>query len=87
MVNVTLNTKSRSCIASSIFLGYEGENQANKLVFSFDDEFVDGSAQLNIKRGNDNGYVALIKVGETYELEVKSSLVSKIGDVTFQLQV
>lgn len=87
MVNVTLNTKSRSCIASSTFLGYEGENDANKLVFSFDDEFVDGSAQLNIKRGNDNGYVALIKVGETYELEVKSSLVSKIGDVTFQLQV
>ena len=87
MVNITLNTKSRSCIASSTFLGYEGENSANKLIFNFNDEFVDGSAQLNIKRGNDNGYVELIKVGETYELVVKSSLVSQIGEVTFQLQV
>lgn len=87
MVNIALVTKTRSCIPSSTFLGYEGENEANKLVFSFQDEFIDGSAQLNIKRGNDNGYVALVKAGETYELEVKSSLVSQIGDVTFQLQV
>ena len=87
MVNITLMTKTRSCIASSTFLGYEGENGANKLVFTFHDEFIEGSAQLNIKRGNDNGYVALARVGETYELDVKSSLVSQIGDVTFQLQV
>lgn len=87
MVNITLNTKTRSCIASSTFLGYEGENSANKLIFTFNDEFVDGSAQLNIKRGDENGYVALVRVGETYELEVKSSLVSRIGDVTLQLQV
>ena len=85
MVNITLDTKSRSCIVSSTFLGYEGENSANKLVFEFMDEFVDGSAQLNIKRGNDNGYVTLVKAGETYELEVKASLVSRIGEVTFQL--
>ena len=87
MVEVILNAQTRSCIPSSNFLGYEGENGANKLVFNFSNGFVDGSAQLNIKRENDNGYVALVKVGETYELEVKSSLVSKIGEITFQLQV
>ena len=87
MVNVTLNTKTRSCIASTTFLGYEGENNANKLIFTFDDLFVDGFAQINIKRGTDKGYVNLTKVDETYELEVKASLVSQIGDVTFQLQV
>ena len=87
MVNVTLNTKTRSCIASTTFLGYEGENNANKLIFIFDDLFVDGFAQINIKRENESGYVNLTKVEETYELEVKASLVSQIGDVTFQLQI
>ena len=87
MVNITLNTKTRNCIANTTFLGYEGENNANKLIFTFDDLYVDGFAQINIKRGNDKGYVNLTKVEETYELEVKSSLVSQIGDVTFQLQI
>ena len=87
MVNVTLNTKTRSCIASTTFLGYEGENKANKLIFKFDDLFVDGFAQINIKRETESGYVNLDQVDETYELEVKKSLVSKIGDVTFQLQI
>ena len=51
MVKIKLNTVTRECIADSTFLGFEGENQANVLDFSFSDKFIDGTAVLNIKRG------------------------------------
>ena len=87
MVKVSLNTQTRDCIADSTFLGFEGENEANTLVFSFEDKFIDGIAVLNIQRGTDKGYVAVDKLEDSYELPVKSSLLSQMGDVTFQLVI
>lgn len=84
MVKISLNAATRECIANSSFLGFEGENQANTLVFSFSEQFIDGTAVLNIKRGKDVGFVEVDKVNSTYQLPVKSSLLSKIGDVEFQ---
>ena len=69
------------------FLGYEGENEVNKLIFKFEDGFFDGSALLNVHKGEQQGYVTLDKVEETYELEVKNSLLSQKGDVRFQLVI
>jgi hypothetical protein len=87
MVKISLNTVTRECIADSTFLGFEGENQANVLDFSFSDKFVDGTAVLNIKRGKDTGFVSVDKVGNGYQLPVKSSLLSQVGDVTFQFVI
>lgn len=84
MVKISLNSATRKCVADSSFLGFEGENQANTLVFSFTDQFIDGTAVLNIKRGKDIGFVAVDKMQRTYELPVRSSLLSQIGDVEFQ---
>lgn len=87
MVKIKLNTVTRECIVDSNFLGFEGENQANVLDFSFSDKFVDGTAVLNIKRGKDIGFVSVDKVGNGYQLPVKSSLLSQVGDVTFQFVI
>ena len=87
MTNVTLNTATRKCTADKYFLGYEGENNINKLIFKFEDGFRDGLGILNVKREEEKGYLDLKKVGDTYELEVKSALLSKIGEITFQFTV
>jgi hypothetical protein len=57
------------------------------LDFSFSDKFIDGTAVLNIKRGKDVGFVSVDKVGNGYQLPVKSSLLSQVGDITFQFVV
>lgn len=87
MVKITLNAKTRECTADSTFLGFEGENQANVLDFSFKDNFIDGTAVLNIKRGKDVGFVAVDKTVKGYQLPVRSSLLSQVGEVTFQLVI
>lgn len=84
LVKISLNSATRKCVADSNFLGFEGENQANTLVFSFTDGFIDGTAVLNIKRGKDIGFVEVDKMQKTYELPVRSSLLAQIGDVEFQ---
>lgn len=87
MTNITLYTSTRQCSADNYFLGYEGENKINKLIFKFDDGFRDGLGILNIQRGEEKGYLDLEKVGNTYELEVKSALLTKKGEITFQLSI
>lgn len=87
MTNVLLKISTRECIPDNQFLGYEGENEVNKLIFKFEDGFFDGLASLNIHRGELKGYVTLDKIDKTYELEVKNSLLSQKGDVTFQLVI
>lgn len=87
MTNVSLNIQTRECVPDNLFLGYEGENEVNKLIFKFTDGFFDGAGLLNVKRGEQKGYVTLEKVGETYELDVKNSLLSQKGDIIFQLAI
>ena len=87
MQKITLTTETRRCINPNTFLGYEGENNANKLIFEFTDGFLDGLAVLKVERGETKGTIDLVKVNETYELEVKSSLLSVQGDIRFQFVI
>ena len=87
MTNVSLKISTRECVPDNRFLGYEGENEVNKLIFKFEDGFFDGSGLLNVHRGEQKGYVTLKKVGETYELPVENSLLAQKGDVRFQLSI
>lgn len=87
MTNVSLNIQTRQCVPDNHFLGYEGENEINKLIFKFTDGFFDGAGLLNVKRGEQKGYVTVNKVEDTYELPVKNSLLSQKGDVIFQLAI
>lgn len=87
MQKITLTSSTRECITKGTFLGYEGENEVNKLVFEFTDGFKDGLGVLNIQRGEEYGYVSLEKVEGAYEFPVKSSILSKIGDIRFQVVI
>ena len=84
---VILDTETRNCIIYSRFLGFHGEDNANKLVFTFDDGFIDGIATLHLERGDEKGNITLDKVGETYELPVRNSLLTEIGEIKFQLSL
>ena len=84
---ITLTSSTRQCNNPNAFLGYEGENEANKLVFEFTDGFRDGLGVLNLKRGDEIGYVSLTKVGTTYEFPVKNSILSKTGEIKFQVVI
>lgn len=87
MQKITLTTETRRCINPNTFLGYEGENNANKLIFEFTDGFIDGLAVLKVERGEAKGTIDLVKAEETYELEVKSSLLAVQGDIKFQFVI
>lgn len=87
MQTISLTSGNRLCVNPYTFLGYEGENKANVLEFKFTDGFVDGLGQLYIKRGDDVGYVTLDKKEDTYELPVRASLLSQVGDITMQVVI
>lgn len=87
MQKITLTSSNRRCDNPNAFLGYEGENEANKLVFEFTDGFRDGLGVLNLKRGEEIGYVSLDKVGNTYEFPVKSAILTKTGEIKFQVVI
>lgn len=87
MQKIMLTSSSRKCDNPNAFLGYEGENQANKLVFEFTDGFKDGLGVLNLKREEEIGYVSLEKVGQTYEFPVRNAILSKTGVIKFQVVI
>lgn len=87
MQKITLTSSNRRCDNPNAFLGYEGENEANKLVFEFTDGFRDGLGVLNLKRGEEIGYVSLDKVGNTYEFPVKNAILTEAGEIKFQVVI
>lgn len=88
MQKLTLINSTKECINPFELLGYEGENEANKLVFEFEEDFIDGLGIIYVKRNEEpTGTIELKKVGETYELPVERSLVSKEGEIVFQVEI
>lgn len=68
-------------------LGISYENLQGKLIFKFLGTFPDGTAYLEYERGTEKGYIPMNKVEETYEVEIKSSLLTKEGRIYLQLRV
>ena len=67
-------------------IGNDGESLQAKLIFSFEDEFVDGQARLEYTIGGNSHYALVKKVGETYELPVLPML-TKVGQIDMQLVI
>ncbi len=69
-------------------LGISGENEQEMLIFSFEDGFVDGTCYLELEFENGKkGSIELKKIDETYQLEVKNSLLRVKGIVKMQLKI
>lgn len=59
------------------FIGINRENLQKNIIFKFKDTFIDGNANLEVKIDNDDGVITnLTKVGESYVLPIRSSLLT-----------
>lgn len=83
---ITINRETRMVTLSKSTIGNDGESLQAKLIFSFEDEFVDGQARLEYTIGGQSFYTLLKKVGETYELPVLPML-TKVGQIDMQLVI
>lgn len=93
MINkeIIINKKTRAIINGEngdLFrLGVDGENLQENIVFKFDDEFVNGTARIEITmQDNTKSYIMTTKVNETYVLPVKS-IITKTGLNKMQLVI
>ena len=84
-LNVSVNKKTRYVNLSKTVIGVDGENLQEKIVFSFEDEFVDGTARLEFETDKKQ-YVLLEKENETYTIPVKN-VIAKKGNIKMQLVI
>ena len=87
-INIVINKQTRMIQdLPRAIIGNDGENLQENLVFSFDDEFVQGQARLEIiMPDKTKTWFSLTQVEETYQLPVKS-LLTKIGKIYMQLVI
>jgi len=87
-IDIVINKKTRMIDEiSKTVIGNDGENLQENLVFSFDDEFVNGQARLELLMPDKTKtWFSLTPVDETYQLPVKS-LLTKIGKIYMQLVI
>lgn len=86
-INIRITKATRFVDLSKNIIGNDGENLQENLVFSFNDEFVDGQARLElIKTNKEKSYITLTKVNDTYQVPVKS-IITKVGKLDMQLVI
>ena len=84
-IYIKINKSTRQVNLSKYVIGNDGENLQENLVFEFD-EFVDGTARLELSKGDTKSYLMLTKEEETYQIPVKS-VITKIGRLDMQLVI
>lgn len=80
-INIKINRRTREVNPRQIFIGTDGENLQGNVIFSFEDNFVNGQARLDIEfRDGTKGQITeLEKVGETYVMPIKSAITKYSG--------
>ena len=63
-LKISVNKETRYVNLSKSIIGVDGENLQEKIVFSFEDEFVDGTARLEFENIDGKQYVLLEKENE-----------------------
>lgn len=87
---ISVNAKTGEIYKSAPVLGINGENVAGQIIVEFfNGDFVDGTAKLDIQRGNEAGYVEMTKDAntKTYRLEIKKSLLAVVGVIRMQVNI
>jgi len=85
-LQVIVNKKTRFVDLPRSFIGNDGENLESKLVFSFEDEFVNGQARLEYDIDGTKNYIVLKKENETYYTLVKNVMLIE-GNINMQLVI
>ena len=68
-------------------LGINGENLQGNIIVDFIDEFVDGTAILEIKRNSEKYYLTMTKENSKYKLPILSSLLTEVCTINFQIRI
>lgn len=84
---IKVSKRSRLIDLDHSTLGIVGENLQEKLIFTFQDEFVDGMARLEYELDGEKHYVLMEKVGRSYILPVQNVLLTKEGNIDLQLVI
>lgn len=85
-IEIKINKETRKVELNKYVIGNDGENLQGNLVFSFDDEFVDGQARLEYIIEGNKYYSILEKDGETYQTPILS-VITKKGQIDMQLVI
>ena len=86
-ITVYVNSKTSMVDLHSSRLGISGENLQSNLVVKFDDEFVNGTAILEIQRNDEKYYLVMQKENESYYLPILSSLLSETTTIIMQIRI
>lgn len=83
---VTVNKLSRSVTSPKTYIGVDGENLQELMIFKFDDEFVDGIARLETKIGDEKNFINMTKVNNSYTIPIQNVLTIN-GVIEMQLVI
>lgn len=87
-IEIKINRNTSYVELPDSVLGISGENLQGKIIIKFEGDFVDGVAWMEFKMpDNTTGYLEMTKVGETYELPIKSSLLTQNGIINMNLRI
>jgi len=84
---ITANSKTSMVNLPQSRLGINGENLQGNLILKFEDEFIDGVAIIEIKRGNEKYYLSMTKDEDKYVLPILSSLLSVAGIINMEIRI
>ena len=88
MVDNKIVFKNKEADCQTSVLGISGENEQQRLIFCFEDKFIEGTAYLELELPDGKkGSLQLEKEGETYWIIVKNSLLTQVGNVEMQLKI
>lgn len=73
-INILIN-EDHSVSFENDYAGLNGENLQGNIVFKFKN-FINGQARAEVVINNEDGYILLEKVGETYTMPIRSSLLT-----------
>jgi len=84
---VKINTSRRIMSMSKTSIGVNNENIIENLKIVFNN-FIDGVAWLEVIKPNDEkGFILMNKVDESYQIPIKSSLLTHTGIIRFQVRI
>lgn len=88
-INILLTAQDSSVHVSNSVAGICRENLQGRIAISFIDEFIEGTAYLEISRnkGKDTGFIQMTQEDKKYTLEIKSSLLAVAGFLKCQVVI
>lgn len=83
---IKINKLDRTVLPEKTIIGNDGENLQCRLVFEFEDDFVDGIGRIEYSNEDGKNYIWISKENNKYYLPIKDVVLQE-GNVNFQLVI